>query len=195
MALVLILEMPLDYYIEKQVNYFSLGINVLFPPFLMFLISLMIRVPSKKNTQKILEEVIKIVYSQKPQMAIIRIKKPVRYGSLLDITFKILYFILFLLSFSLIIYILNKLDFNILSGFIFILFLCLISFFGTTLRQTAKEYLVLTPRDSFITLLLDLISLPILAMGKFISEKLSKLNFFIFIFDFILKRHSKPLLR
>jgi len=194
MALLLILEMPLDYYIENQVNYFSLGINVLFPPFLMFLIGLMIRVPSKKNTQKILEEVIKIVYSQKPQMAIIRIKKPVRYGSFLDITFKILYFILFLLSFSLIIYILNKLDFNILSGFIFILFLCLISFFGTTLRQTAKEYLVLTPRDSFVTLVLDLISLPILAMGKFISKKLSKINFFIFIFDFIIEAPFKTII-
>lgn len=194
MALVLILEMPLDLYIENQVNYFSLGINVLFPPFLMFLIGLMIRVPSKKNTQKILEEVIKIVYSQKPQKTIIRIKKPVPYGSFLDITFKILYSVLFLLSFSLIIYILNKFQFNILSGFIFILFLCLISFFGTTLRQTAKEYQVLTPRDSFITLVLDLISLPILAMGKFISGKLSKINFFIFIFDFIIEAPFKTII-
>lgn len=194
MALVLVLEMPLDYYIEKQINYMALGINVLFPPFLMFLIGLMIRVPSKKNTQKILEEVMKVVYSQRPENPVIRIKKPVPYGSALDITFKTLYIVLFGLSFGLVIYILNKLDFNILSGIIFVIFLCLISFFGTNLRQTAKAYQVLSPKENLFILILDLISLPILWLGRFMSEKLSKINFFVFIFDFIIEAPFKTII-
>lgn len=194
MLLVLILEMPLDYYIEKQVNYFSLAINVLFPPFLMFLIALMIRVPSKKNTQKILEDVLRIVYAQQPDKTPIRIKRPARAGSIQNITFKFLYFILFIVSFGLIIYFLRILEFNILSGFIFIIFLCLISFFGTNLRQTARKYVVLNPKENLLNLLLDLISLPILWVGKFMSEKLSKFNFFVFIFDFIIEAPFKTVI-
>lgn len=194
MALALILEMPLDYYLTNQINYFALGVNVTFPPLLMFLIGLMIRVPSRKNTEKILEEVLKVVYSQKPPSQQIRIRKQRRYGSVMDVTFKFLYFLLFIISFGLIIYILNKLGFNLVSGIIFIAFLCLISFFGTNLRQTAKEYVVLSPTDSLSTLILDLLSIPILWMGRFLSEKLSKINFFIFIFDFIIEAPLKTII-
>ena len=194
MALVLILEMPLDYYLTRQVNYLALGINILFPPFLMFLIGLMIRVPSKKNTDKILEEVIKIAYNEKPSGQQIRIKKQIDYGSFLDIVFKALYFLLFIISFGFIIYILGKLGFNWVSEIIFIVFLCLISFFGTNLRQTAKEYVVLSPTDSLSNLILDLLSLPILWLGRFLSEKLSKINFFVFFFDFIIEAPLKSII-
>jgi len=191
MLLVLLLEMPLDYYIENQVNYLSLAINVLFPPVLMFLLALIIRVPSKKNTQKILQDIMKIVYSQQPEKLKIKIKGPTKSGSVMNIVFKFFYLILFAISFGLIIYFLRILEFNILSGFIFVLFLCLISFFGTNLRQTAKKYVVLNPRESFLNLILDLISLPILWVGKFISEKLSRFNFFVFVFDFIIEAPFK----
>ncbi|HMB25849.1 MAG TPA: hypothetical protein VKP03_00355, partial [Patescibacteria group bacterium] len=49
MILALAVEVPLDIYLAGYINKVSMAINILFPPLLMFLVAIMIRMPKKEN--------------------------------------------------------------------------------------------------------------------------------------------------
>ena len=72
----LLLELPYDYFILDDLQWLPLGINAIFPPLLMAAIGLCIRTPKKDNTDKIIEEVDNIVYSQQGKEHRLKITKP-----------------------------------------------------------------------------------------------------------------------
>ena len=94
MLLVLLIELPYERYVIKSVLYTPLIINALFPPVLMFLIGIFIRVPSKKNTQAILKVAQEMVY--KGQLKSTKgIGRPVKRSKFTSMSFTIFYLILF----------------------------------------------------------------------------------------------------
>ncbi|MBU1037334.1 hypothetical protein KKF32_04935 [Patescibacteria group bacterium] len=190
MLLILLLELPYERYIAESVIYLPLIINALFPPALMFLIGMIIRVPSKKNTQTIIKVAKTLVYQGRAG-EFTGIGAPLKRSQLKSFVFGLLYFILFAASFGLIIYILLKLSFTVFSVFIFLLFLSVVSFFGITIRQGVRELVTMQRKENFFGFLLNLLSLPFLRMGHWISVKFSKINIFVFIFDFIIEAPFK----
>ena len=190
MLLVLLIELPYERYIVHSVVYTPLIINALFPPVLMFLIGVFIKVPSKKNTQAILKAAEEIVY--KGQLKSVEgIGRLVKRSKFTSISFTVFYLILFGFSFGLIIYVLSKLHFTVLSLAIFLLFLSLVSFFGIKLRQGVRELIIVNKKENPLAFLLNLASLPFLRMGYWFSVKFAKINLFVFIFDFIIEAPFK----
>jgi len=191
MMLALILELPYELYILATTYYMPLMINVAFHPILMFFIAVSIRLPSKKNTDKIVELLQKIVHQNPTSGFLYKKKKTFSRSPITEVIFKIFYFIMFVVTFGAIIYGLMLLKFNIVSGILFVFFLSIISFFGMKLRSQVKELIILDHKDSIISALVDFVSLPVLRVGQWVAAKTPKINLFLFVLDFIIEAPFK----
>jgi len=189
-----ILELPYEAIFLRQVRLLPLAVNVVFHPFLMFLIATSIRVPAEQNTRKIIQGIQEIVYDP-PEKEVLKKREERFTGSpLLNFLFSLLYFAAFIITFGLIIWLLKTLEFSIVSATLFILFLCIISFFGLHLRTNAKELVIITRRENIPMVIFDFFSLPILRAGRWISRHTSRVNIFMFVMDFIIEAPFKVLI-
>lgn len=186
----LVLEVPIEWYIAGELDYRTLGINLVFQPVLMFLIALTIRIPSEKNTLKIISEIKSIVYGY-PKENIIHFKAKPKRSFGVKFVFAILYAIVFSISFGLVIIGLWALNFNIFSGIVFVFFLSLVSFFGFKLRGSAKELVVLERKENWLTVFVDFLSIPLIRAGRALSMNFAKINVFAFLLDFIFEAPFK----
>lgn len=191
MILAVLLEFPLDLMLEKNINYMTIAINVMFPPLLMFIIGLFIRVPGIKNTDKIVQGIKEISYQFEERNVIRKIKKPLKRTVLMTRTFKVIYTVIFFFTFSLIVYGLDILGFNLASMVIFIFFLSVVSFFSIRISQSARELHIVEKKENLFTFIKDFFSLPILEAGRWLSDQLNKINFFVVFFDFIIEAPFK----
>lgn len=76
---------------------------------------------------------------------------------------------------------------------IFMFFLAFVSFFSIVVTKDVKNLIIVKKKESLLGFIGDIFYMPIIAVGKWLSEKASKLNFFIFIFDFIIEAPLKVL--
>ncbi len=190
--LAFILELPYDVLIAKHINWQALIINISFHPILMSIIAMAIRIPGVKNTNIIITEIKKIIYNQDRNL-IFKPKKLMDKGSAGYFVFNFIYLIMFGVSFGIVVAVLQRLNFNILSGILFVFFLTVVSFFGFRLRSLAKQLSVVPRKDNLINLLVDIVSLPIIRVGRFFSTNFSKINIFLYILDFIIETPFKML--
>lgn len=191
--LAVLVELPADYYVFKHVNYLALGINIVFPPMLLFAITIPARAPSKNNTDVIVEGMKEIVYTNSKE-PIFELKSSYSRNKVLNGIFTFLQFSSFVLVYGGIIVLLKKLHFNIVSGGFFLVFLSIISYFGIRVRRIAQEYQVISQKETFFSFILDIFSFPILSVGKWVALKTSQINVFTFILDFIIEAPFKTFL-
>lgn len=189
MMLALILEVPYDLYLYQHLNYLPLIVNAIFHPLLLFFIALTVRIPAKENTLQIIKGIQSIFVKGDANEVLIR--RVVRRRRLLTAIFNVVYVILFFLVFGALVYGLNRLGFNELSTFLFLLFLTLVSFFGIKTREEAKEYIVIQRGETALGFLVDLFTMPIVRAGRWISLRSPKINLLIFLFDFVFETPYK----
>lgn len=180
------IEIPFDRYVlEESLSYFVLGLNIIIPPLLMFFLVLTIRPPKQTNLQQVIMETVKITYERKEEDAyIIRPKR--KRGWLMNAIITVIYLATFVLSFGAIIWGLRYLDFGILSIIIFLLFVSLISFAGVKIRERSKELEVSERKESFLIFFIDLFSLPIIRVGRWLSSQWQRYNVIVVILNFLI---------
>jgi len=191
-AFVVILEYPVTKYFYGDIHMIPLIINTLFPPIFMGILITFVATPNDKNTRLIFKR-IKEILTQNPEKNEIKniitkenkVKRPV-----LLFGFTIFYLMTFGVTFSLIYYVLNVLNFNIINKAVFIFFICVVTFFAYRIRQTAKEYSV-ENKSGILSPVVDFFMIPILSVGKWLSSEIGKINLFIFIFDFMIEAPFK----
>lgn len=192
MFFALILEVPVSKLLFGEVHMLSIAVNSLAPPLLMLLIVLTIRLPNEENTRRIFLRIVDIINAdqtfEKTVAFITKKQKPKR--PLLVFGFSILYSMTFVITLFLIDYVLHFMNFNILSKLLFVFFISVVSFFSYRIKNVANEYR-LVESESFIRPLVDFFFMPILSLGKIFSNGVSKLNFFIILFDFIIEAPFK----
>jgi len=181
-VLALLLEIPLDKYLFGELNASAIAIDALFPPLLMFFLIITIKPPQKENLELVIMELMKIIYPKKTE-DIYEIKVGKKRGLVLTFFIGIVYLISFLVSLGIIVSILYKLKFPIISYFIFIIFISLIAFAGTRLRQRAKELHVSKEKEGFLTILLDLFALPLIQLGNWLTIRWKKYNIVAVFFN------------
>lgn len=192
MILGIALELPFDILIGRA-NYLALGINLLFPPSLMFLLNIKIRTPDAENTNRILEKMDDYVYSDtKPETVEVGTKKKAK--GLFERIFLLIYSVIFVGVFAFIIWILNLLHFNIVSQMIFLFFICVVSFFAYRVRSISKDYFYQEAHEGLLSSFVDFLFLPIIRVGAWLSSQIAKLNVLGFIFDFIIEAPLKAFL-
>ncbi|MBI5654599.1 hypothetical protein HZC53_03040 [Candidatus Uhrbacteria bacterium] len=189
MLLAFVLEVPMEWYWYGGVSYAALLINMLFPPVFMFTVSLFIRIPGKDNTDRIKGGVNTLLSTEGLPLREIRI--PPRRGGEARMLFTLLYATMFLVTFGGIGLILAQLEFTWFSAAIFYFFLCVVSFFAFRLRQNARENVIVEGKARLHNLVLDFVALPILRAGSWLSQSISRINVFLFIFDFLIEAPFK----
>lgn len=191
MILAFLLEVPVTLWLGEVLNYTSLAINVTFPPLLLFIIVLFTKTPSEANTQKIIQGIDEIVFVEKERKDPIVLRQPAKRRKSISTVFAIIYSITFFITFGLVIYILDKIHFTFVSILIFLFFLTLVSFFSLRIRKVAREMYIIEKRESIFSFIIDFFYVPIIEVGKWLNEKFSRINFFVFILDFIIEAPFK----
>jgi len=193
MVLAILIEVPFEVLFGK-INYMVLTINILFPPSLMFLFNSGIKLPSIKNSNIMIEKLKEYFYKDEAEIIPEYIEANPKVAGKDKI-----FFYFFLTTSSLIIigilWLLYLLGFSIVSQIIFLFFLSVVSFFAFRVREISKDYQLSDEYgESFWESLVDYIFLPIIKMGQFLSNQISKLNILSFIFDFIIEAPLKTFL-
>lgn len=186
-----ILEVPAAQFFNSDVNPFSLLINIAFPAILLFIAVAVTPLPGEENTKKVVAGIEEIVYAEKERSEPILVRKPVNRSAFMNIIFGIFYTITFFISFGVIVWFLDRLQFSWVSTVIFLFFLAFVSFFTIRIRRGAKQWMVVYPKDNIFRFLLDFFSVPIVATGKWLSGKFSQINVFVFVLDFIIEAPFK----
>ena len=190
------IEIPAEKWFSGSVQPMALVINLLFPVFLMWLLAANVRLPNEEDRKRLIEKAWETIshYSlPAPEEEVVKSLEK-RTSTVKRNIFYLFYGLLFGLSFSLVIWSLWKIGFNAISMVIFMFFLCVVSFFAFRVKQMAMQYQV---RKSYHdkSSLLETLLLPMVAVGGWLSKEVSRLNFLVFIFDFILEAPLKTILR
>ncbi|MBU6430887.1 MAG: hypothetical protein KGJ58_04335 [Patescibacteria group bacterium] len=187
--LAFVLELPYDMAILGKIYYPALFINVIFHPLLLFFITYTIKPLGEKNTTLIVSGLNTVIYENSMPSIQIRGRKN---NNFLYFIFLILYGLIFLLSFGAIISVLYyKLNFNFMSMLLFTFFLTLVAYFGLRLRYIAKNWAVGSDKESSIYFLGNILVMPIVEVGRWLSQKFEGVNILVFIMDFIVETPFK----
>lgn len=185
------LELPYDVAILGKVYYPALVVNVIFHPFLLFLITYTIKPLGAKNTDLIISGLNSVICGEDSSIINIKNKKSKNF---LYFIFLLLYGFIFLISFGVVIFILNQLHFNIMSIALFTFFLTLVTYFGLRIRFTSKNWAVTSTKERTFYLLGNILIMPIVEVGRWLSHKFDSVNILVFVMDFIIETPFKVLL-
>lgn len=186
-AMAFVIEVPYEKFVLGGINYQTLGINVVFHPTLLYLIGSSIKTPTAKNTAQIIREAEYVIYQKRSA------SEPPPYLAKFSFSrtssgfFWLFYATMFVITFGAIIYVLRRLEFNIVSGGLFILFLSVVSFFAFKISQPVRELIVVDKKDNLADVISDFFFLPVIHFGRWLSERFSQINIFVFILDFIIE--------
>lgn len=185
------LEVPASRWFSEEINPLALAINVSFPAALLFLAVLFTKLPSEANTNKIIEGINEISFTEYERKDPFVLQRPAKRSKSANAVFGIIYTITFLISVYAVIWALDKIGFHWVSIAIFLFFLAFVSFFAIRIRKNVRELIVIEPKENIITFFVDFFYVPIVSAGKWLSEKFSRINVFVFILDFIIEAPFK----
>lgn len=191
---VFLIEIPAIHWFNQPLNNVTLAINLAFPAILLFFIVSFTRVPGEKNTDRIVEGVKEVALEGAARKNRIKLRNPKKRGKIINTIFNVIYAATFFVSVYFIVWLLTQINFNWVSILIFLFFLAFVSFFSIIVTRDIKELLVIEKKENLFSFLLDLFYMPIIMAGKWLSNNMSKVNVFIFIFDFIIEAPFKVLI-
>jgi len=170
----------------------SIIINTSIPPLLMIIVSLFIRTPSQDNSELIFKYITRLLYDDDPVLGnkLVISKQNTERG--LVTAFNILWLVAFGISFGAIIYVLTQLHFNVISQTIFIFFLAIVSFLSYRIALIANVYRV-GEKQGLGTLLVDFLFMPVIRVGRKLTQGIARVNIFLMLFDFFIEAPFKYL--
>ncbi len=176
------LEIPLARLMNYDYPKIAIFVTIIIPTLLMAAFVLTISPPPRENFHKVLLETMKIVY-EKNKIDPIKVKRGQKRGAISNFLINTIWFFSLAVSVAIIIYGLSLASFPPLSYIIFIIFLSLISFAGTKIRDRAKELQMVEGKESFINVLLDIFALPVIRLGKWFTGKWKRYNIISIFFS------------
>lgn len=193
LAFAFIVEGTYERIVYGHIIYSSIIINTTIPPLLMVIVGLLIRTPGIENSKRVLKYIDELLYHDDPHLSdklSLSIKKDT--GSTFHMVFNIMWFISFALSFGAIVYVLSWLHFNIISQVIFIFFLAIVSFLAYRISLLANVYRV-GEKQGLGTFITDFFFMPIIRVGRRLTQSISQVNIFLYLFDFLIEAPFKLL--
>jgi hypothetical protein len=169
----------------------SIIINTTIPPLLMIIVSLFIRAPGVDNSKQILAYINQLLHEENPRMGNkLSVAKETKKATASHKVFNTLWFLGFLLSFGAVVFILSHLHFNIISQFIFIFFLAIVSFLSYRISLIANTFKV-GEKQGLTTLVVDFLFMPIIRVGRNLTQSIAQVNIFLMFFDFFIEAPFK----
>lgn len=176
------LEIPLAKLLTGTFLPITIVVDILGPTLLMFLLVATIKPPSKSNLETVLKETRKIVY-EKEGKDIYKIKISTKKSFIIRFIINFLYVLGASASVGLIILIFKWANFPPTSVVINTIFVALIAFAGLAIRNRAEELTVEEKKTGFFSFLFDIFFLPLVSLGKWLSNKWKKYNAITIFFN------------
>lgn len=188
----LFIEGTFDKLVYGKILWRSIVINTAVPPLLMLVVGFFIRAPGKNNSEHIFSYIRSILFDQHPSIGgqLILKKSPDGKRPILSTVFTVSWLLAFVLTFGAIIYALTKLHFNIASQGVFLFFLAIVSFLAYRIALIPKTYMV-EEAQGLLTPVVDFFFMPVVKVGRHLTEGIYQINILIFIFDFIIETPFK----
>lgn len=172
----------------------SLLLNIAIPPILMIIVGLLIRVPGKANSKKILQYINVVLFNSEPHVGVhLKITKfPPKPQPMQEALFAFAWFMAFVISFGMVVFVLTKLQFNIVSQGVFVFFLAVVSFLSYRISLASRAYTV-EDKPGALTPIVDFFFMPIVRVGSRLTEGISQINILLYLFDFVIETPFKGL--
>lgn len=190
----LAVESSFENLVYGKVSWNAILLNTSIPPILMIIVGLFLRSPGKDNSEKIFSFIQMALCKGEYLLGpVFEVKKsPPKVTPMLNIIFTLLWLLAITISFGTIIFILSKLHFTAISQGVFLFFAAIVSFLSYRIWLIPRAYTVFD-KQSFFGPLFDFFFMPIVRVGRQLTEGISQLNILIFIFDFIFETPFKGL--
>lgn len=186
----LAIEIPYDILIHGYIMWLPLAINILFPPLYMASLKWSFKMPGAANKQATTQAIDRMLYSLGEDDKTVTLK-PKHASTVMSV----LYAMMFVVSFSILVLILALLKFNIVQGIIFFVFLSTASFLGFRLSRMVRELEMFASRQNFFDAIRDFFYTPYIMVGRWISDKYSRVNIITLLLDMLIELPLKTVLR
>ncbi len=192
--LALTIEGTYDKYVYGHIVWPIIALNIAIPVSMMILVSFFIKAPGKDNTERIIVRIKSLLFDDEPQLGRdLAFNHMPKAKTILDTIFTTVWIGTYLLSFGVVIYILSRFHFNIVSQAFFLFFFAIVSFLSYRINQAANLYTV-KDKPRFITFFVDFFFMPIARVGRYLAEGVRSINIFIFILDMLIEMPLKGLI-
>lgn len=182
-------EVPYDYAVHGQIVWLPLAINLLFPPIYMILLRFTLRLPGSANGRALVDNVDELLYGESHVVA-----QSYRKSNGFGFAFNAVYALLFVLIFGGVSWLLVSFGFSILHLLIFFVFLSTASFLGFRLSRQIRELEVVEGQQDGVSMIRDFLYIPFVVVGRWMSEKYSKVNLVAMILDMVIELPLKTIL-
>ncbi len=183
-------EVPYDLWIHNRIEWVPLIINLLFPPLYMVMLRLTHTLPGYANTVALVDRVDAMFYGETTTL-VKRQSSARRYGPI----FSFAYIVFGLAVFGAVTWALLMLGFSLVHITIFFVFISAASFLGFRLSRLIRELEVVRSRSNGLTFIRDVVYLPFVVVGQWMSDKYSKVNVITLILDMLIELPLKTVLR
>lgn len=184
------IEVPYDYLIHGSILWLPLIINLLFPPIYMILLRGTLMIPGSANTTALIDQMDNFLYGNEAGVTLAR-----RTSRSFGFAYNVAYAMFFLLVFGGVALLLVNLGFTALHLFIFFVFLSTASFLGFRLSGMVRELEVVDSHQGGIIVVRDFLYMPFVVVGRWISEKYSRMNVVAMFLDMVIELPLKTVLR
>lgn len=186
----LAIEVPYDLAVMNHIAWIPLLLNLFFPAIFIAASRMTLHTPSTLNTEAIAQQATNILFATQTPPHPVKIPKKVRSTG-----FNVVYLLMFGLAFAGLSYILYLLNFNIVQGIIFFIFLSTASFLAFRLSNQVRELEAISLSQGSLALLRDVLYMPFIYVGQQISFRYAKINIVATMLDLMIELPLKTVLR
>lgn len=185
------IELPYDIIVEGHILWLPLILNLFFPAVFIAVSRLTLGTPTARNTDAIINHASSMLYAE-GNLTTYAIRVPKSSPSA---GFNIAYSFMFMLIFGALSYVLYKLQFNIVQGVIFFVFLSTASFLAFRLSNQIREIEAIHLSQGSLALMRDILYMPFIYVGQQISYRYSRVNIVAAVLDILIELPLKTILR
>lgn len=188
----ILIEIPYDLYFHSKIIWLPLIINLLFPPVFMASLRLSMKMPRQANSDALREYIDKMLYGRGGKESALYLRpRKVQSSGLLNA----MYVMMFLFVFSIVALQLWLWQFSLVHIAIFFVFLSTASFLGFRLSRLIRELEMVNTNQGVVALVRDFAYTPFILVGRWISDKYSRVNVVALILDMAIELPLKTFLR
>lgn len=185
----LAVEVPYDLIVHSQIMWLPLAINLLFPPVYMIMLRMTLIMPGAANSSALAKGIDEILYDDKAHNKSIQLSTR-KFGAGYNAAYTLFIFAIFGGA----AYGLWLLGFEWIHLAIFFVFISAASFLGFRLSRLIREIEVVDSAQSGVTLVRDFLYMPFVVVGRWMSEKYSRVNIVSMLLDMLIELPLKTLL-
>ena len=185
-----LIEVPYDYLVYDMIIWTPLLLNLFFPAIFIAISRLALSTPDSRNTNAVVNQAHAMLFEGDHEKYEMRMPRESR-----SIGFSFTFAIMFVIMFSALSYILYLLEFNLVQGVIFFIFLSTASFLSFRLSRQIQEHEAIHANQSTPSLLRDVLYMPFIYVGQQISYRYSKVNIVATVLDILIELPLKTILR